>query len=132
MKNKPTTITLAVLALVFVFMLAPFALAQATSQPTEQLVRIQSEVATGDVIAFFEKSVVIEGVTYAQPWQSVSWNNSDKTVTVNGVTMTYAEVMQFVVAIANQEWAERKAAEAAQQPTARILPPKLTLAATAD
>lgn len=86
--------------------------------PSESLKRIQAEVASGDVTAFFEKGVTIDGTYYGQPWQSVSWNNSTKTVTVNGKTMTYAEVMQFVVAIANQEWAERKAAEQATPPPA--------------
>lgn len=71
------------------------------------LVRIQAEVATGDVTAFFEKSVTIEGVTYRQPWESVSWNASAKTVTVAGRTLTYAEVMQLVAAIAAQEKAAK-------------------------
>lgn len=71
------------------------------------LVRIQAEVSTGDVTAFFEKSVVVEGVTYKQPWESVSWNSSDKTVKVGTKTMTYAEVMQFVAAIAAQEKAAK-------------------------
>lgn len=92
------------------------AVAAFAQTPSESLKRIQAEVPTGDVTAFFEKGVTIDGTYYGQPWQSVSWNNSDKTVTVNGKTLTYAEVMQFVVAIANQEWADRKAAEAAQPP----------------
>lgn len=86
------------------------AFAQSTPTATESLVRIQSEVQTGDVTAFFEKSVTIESVVYKQPWESVAWNSSAKTVTVAGETKTYAEVMQFVVAIAQQERAEQLAA----------------------
>lgn len=92
--------------------------------PTETLMRIQAETTTGDVTAFFEKGVTIDGKYYGQPWQSVGWNNSTKTVTVGGVTMTYGQVMQFVVAIADQEWAEKKAAE---QPVAKIEAPNLFL-----
>lgn len=85
------------------------------STPTvsEALVRIQSEVSSGDVTAFFEKSVDVGGTIFTQPWESVSWNNPDKTVTVDGVTMTYHEVMKFVIAIAMQERAEQQAAIAA-------------------
>lgn len=75
--------------------------------PTEALVRIQSEVSTGDVTAFFEKSVEVNGTKFRQPWESVSWNASQKTVTVGERTLTYAEVMQLVVAIALQERAEQ-------------------------
>lgn len=80
--------------------------------PSEKLVRIQAETETGDVQAFFETSVVIGDKTFTQPWESVSWNSSDKTVTVNGETKTYAQVMQFVVAIAQQEREAQKAATA--------------------
>jgi hypothetical protein len=73
------------------------------------LVRIQAEVSTGDVTAFFEKSVTVEGVTYKQPWESVGWNASDKTVKVGEATMTYSQVMQFVAAIAAQEYAAKLA-----------------------
>jgi hypothetical protein len=86
----------------------PVAFAQApTPAPTEQLVRIQAETTTGDVTAFFERSVTIDGVKYPAPWQSVSWNNSTKTVTVGERTLTYSEVMQLVRAIALQERAEQ-------------------------
>ena len=96
MKKHIIMLLLAVLA----FAISAFAQAP---EPTEQLVRIQSEVSTGDVTAFFEKSVTVAGTTYRQPWESVSWNASDKTVTVNGTTLTYSQVMQLVVAIAMQE-----------------------------
>jgi opacity protein-like surface antigen len=95
------TIILAVVAF------ATAAFAQQTPQPTEQLVRIQSEVATGDVQAFFEKSVTVNGTVFRLPWESVSWNASEKTVTVNGVTLTYGQVMAFVVAIAQKERQEQ-------------------------
>lgn len=77
---------------------------------SEALVRIQSEVTSGAVTAYFEKSVVLDGVTYRQPWEAVSWNADATEVTVNGKTMSYGEVMQFVVAIANQERATQQAA----------------------
>lgn len=83
-----------------------------TPSVSEQLVRIQSEASSGDVTAFFEKSVTVEGTTFRQPWESVSWNASDKTVTVGDQTMTYSKVMQFVVTIAMQE----RAAAAAPAP----------------
>jgi len=60
----------------------------------------ESPVAT----AFFEKKTIIDGQTYVAPWTSVNWPlNSDKTVAVNGITLTYAEVSAFVAAIATQE-----------------------------
>lgn len=85
--------------------LLAFASVASAAEPVTStaLVRIQAEVSTGDVTAFFEKSVTFDGVTYKQPWESVSWNASDKTVKVGTKTMTYAEVMQFVAAIAVQE-----------------------------
>ena len=109
MKNK------LVISLVISALLAAFAVAQVAS---ESLMRIQSEVQSGAVTAFFEKSIVIDGVTYRQPWQSVSWNASDKQVSVGGKTMTYGEVMQFVLAIANQERSEQLASEAAAKASA--------------
>jgi hypothetical protein len=100
MKNK--------LLLSVVALLGLLSIAAVTPTVTESLVRIQAEVSTGDVTAFFEKSVVIDGVTYKQPWESVSWNSGDKSVKVGDKTMTYGEVMQFVAAIAMQERAENK------------------------
>lgn len=97
MKNKILILALGVVALLGV--------AATTVTPYENLIRIQSEVRSGDVQAFFESGVTVNGVNYpdAKGWQSVSWNSSTKTVTVGGETKTYAEVMQFVVAIAQQE-----------------------------
>jgi len=85
---------------------------------TEALVRIQSEIQSGAVTAFFEKSAAVDGVTYRQPWASVDWNAGDTLVAVNGQTMTYSQVMQFVVAIANQERAAQLAAQAASEAAA--------------
>jgi hypothetical protein len=70
---------------------------------SEQLVRIHAEVPTGDVTALFARTVTVAGVTYRPPLETVAWNASEKTVTVGQRTLTYAEVMQFVVAIALQE-----------------------------
>lgn len=89
-----------------ILFLALVGLAGAASAPTvtESLVRIQCDPASGQVQAFFEKTVTIDGQSFRQPWTSVSWaTGSDKTVTVDGKTYTYAEVMAAVVAIANQE-----------------------------
>ena len=106
MKNK-------LINLLLVGLLAFASVASAADPVTSTaLVRIQAEVSTGDVTAFFEKSVTFDGVTYKQPWESVSWNASEKTVKVGTKTMTYAEVMQFVAAIAAQEKAAKAAAEA--------------------
>jgi len=90
----------------FALFLAVVGLAAAASDPTvsESLVRIQCDPASGQVQAFFEKVVTVEGQSFRQPWTQVSWpTGSDKTVTVDGKTYTYAEVMAAVVAIANQE-----------------------------
>ncbi len=86
--------------------LAALGLAGAADAPvvTEALVRIQCDLASGQVQAFFEKTVTVDGQAYRQPWTSVSWaTGSEKTVTVDGKAYTYAEVMAAVVAIANQE-----------------------------
>lgn len=80
-----------------------------TPTVTEQLVRIQSEVTSGDVVAFFEKSVTIDGTKFKQPWESVKWNASEKQVSVGGMTLTYSQVMGLVIAIAMQERAEQAA-----------------------
>ncbi len=71
---------------------------------TEALVRIQTDPASGRAQAFFERTVTIDGVAYAQPWQEVSWDlGAEKTVTVGEQTYTYAEVFAAVQAIAQQE-----------------------------
>lgn len=102
MKNK-------LLLSLFVGLAALLSVAQTPPTATESLVRIQAETTTGNVTAFFEKSVTVDSVVYRQPWESVSWVSSTKEVTVNGQTKTYGEVMQYVVAIANQERAEQLA-----------------------
>ncbi len=54
--------------------------------------------------AFFEKKTIIDGQTYVAPWTQVTWPlRSDKTITIGELTLTYAEVSAFVVAIAEQE-----------------------------
>lgn len=111
MKKYTTMLILAVLA----FATAAFA-QPSEPVPTEQLMRIQAEVSTGDVTAFFEESVTVAGKKYPQPWVSVSWNASDETVTVNGQTMTYSQVMQLVVAIAMKEREAQKNPPPAPEP----------------
>lgn len=80
------------------------------------LARIQTDpnATPATATAFFGETTTINGTKYEAPWKSVSWALADetKTVTVNGVTMTYAQVSAFVVAIA---YAERTA-EAAPPP----------------
>ena len=79
------------------------------------LARIQTD-PTGEnptATAFFGSATTIDGVVYQAPWTSVNWPlNADTTVTVDGTTMTYAQVSAFVVAIAYQE----KAAQAQPAP----------------
>ena len=74
--------------------------------PTTYLARIQTD-PQGDnpmATAFFGSTTTINGVDYQAPWSSVAWPlNSTVTVSVSGVTMTYADVSAFVVAIAYQE-----------------------------
>lgn len=84
------------------------------------LARIQTD-PQGDApvaTAFFGSETTIDGVIYQAPWSSVAWPlNSDKTVTVDGTTLTYAQVSAFVTAIAYQEKADQ-AAPAADAPAA--------------
>ena len=62
--------------------------------------------------AYFEQKTVIDGQTYVAPWTQVTWPlRSEKTVTLDELTLTYAQVSAFVVAIAEQE-------KAATAPTA--------------
>ena len=75
------------------------------------LARIQTD-PTGDnptATAFFGSATTIDGVVYQAPWSSVNWPlDSQSTVTVDGITLTYAQVSALVTAIAYQE----KAAQA--------------------
>ena len=78
--------------------------AQTPPVATETLRRIQTDPAIGTVSAYFEKSVTVDGVTYAQPWQSVTWAlAADKTVTASGRTYSYSEIFSAVLAVAKQE-----------------------------
>lgn len=76
------------------------------STVTTTLQRIQTDPQGESPIAtaYFEQKTVIGEQTFVAPWTSVNWPlNSNKTVTVNGITLTYAQVSAFVVAIATQE-----------------------------
>jgi hypothetical protein len=54
--------------------------------------------------AFFEQKTTIDGQVFVAPWTQVTWPlRSDKTITIGELTLTYAEVSAFVVAIAEQE-----------------------------
>lgn len=92
--------------LLFACLLAGIAVAQTV---TEQLVRIQTDPASGRVQAFFEKTVTVEGVAYRQPWQEVSWtlaSNTPVQITLaNGSTAmtTRAAVFAAVQTIAAEE-----------------------------
>ena len=73
------------------------------------LARIQTD-PQGDApsaTAFFGETTTLNGKTFEAVWQSVSWplRGTDKSTTINGVTLTDAEVSAFVVAIAYREWA---------------------------
>jgi hypothetical protein len=75
---------------------------------TDTLMRIQCDPASGVATSFFEKKTTIDGQTFTQPWESVSWPiGSTKTVTYtyNGQSFTqpYAQVLAAVQAIAQQE-----------------------------
>jgi len=75
---------------------------------TTTLQRIQTDPQGEAPIAtaFFEKKTTIDGQVFVAPWTPVSWPlKSDKTVTVDGLTYTYAEVSAAVTAIARQEYA---------------------------
>jgi hypothetical protein len=94
------------------FLIAPLALlllAASTPVVTDTLTRIQCDPATATTAtAFFEKKTVIDGATFTQPWEPVTWSvASTRTVTYTyggqSFTSPYAQVMAAVVAIANQE-----------------------------
>lgn len=75
---------------------------------TDTFVRIQCDPAAGTATAFFELATVIDGKTYAQPWEAVSWPiGSSTTIKYSfggqGRSITYAEVLTAVQAIAQQE-----------------------------
>lgn len=78
---------------------------------TEQLVRIQTDPASGRVQAYFARTVEIGGtVSPLEGWREVSWSiGAEKSVTVAGKTYTYSEVFAAVQAIALQEKAEQSA-----------------------
>lgn len=69
------------------------------------LARIQTDPASGVASAFFEEKTTINGQTFVSPWTSVGWSLADesKSVTVDGIALTYAQVSAAVVAIAYAE-----------------------------
>ena len=83
-----------------------------TMNPTTYLARIQTD-PQGDnptATAFFGSTTTIDGIIYESPWTSVGWSlGSDKPITVDGTTLTYAQVSAFVTAIAYQEKASADA-----------------------
>jgi hypothetical protein len=81
---------------------------------TVQLARIQTDPnasASPIATAFFSKTTTIDGQTFEAPWTSVSWPLAEtgKSVIVDGITLTYAQVSQAVVAVA---YAEKALADA--------------------
>lgn len=91
------------------------------SNVTNTLQRIQVDPTTpsAPVYAFFEKKTIVDEQVFVAPWTSVIWPmDSKKTVTLDGKTMTYAEVSAFALAIAEQENAEQSAADAAAKASA--------------
>ena len=72
------------------------------------LARIQTDPASGVVTAFFVEKTTVGAQVFLAPWTSVGWSLTDasKSVEVDGITLTYAQVSQAVVAIA---YAERAA-----------------------
>ncbi len=104
-----------ILALLFLAV----SLCGAASAPTwvASLVTVQADPRTGIAEAFFARTMQVEGVgTVAHPqgWQRVSWSlGSTATTTIGDITLTDAQVFQFVAAIA-----ERRRAEADAPPPA--------------
>ena len=76
------------------------------------LARIQTDPQGPSPVAtaFFGSATTIDGVVYQAPWTNVQWSlGSDQTVTVDSLTLTYAQVSAFVTAIAYQEKAAQPA-----------------------
>lgn len=106
------TITIALLAGLATIASLLFAAEAPVTTTETYLARIQTDPNSGPApvaTAFFGRTTTIDGVKYEAPWTSVSWPlAAPKTVTVEGVTLTYAQVSAFVTAIA---YAEKAAAE---------------------
>lgn len=81
-----------------------------------KLARIQTDPPTGAATAFFTEKTTINGETFVSPsWKSVNWPlTSQETVTLDGLTLSYAEVSAFVVAIADRELAKQQSLDAGQ------------------
>jgi hypothetical protein len=79
------------------------------------LARIQTDPRGDNSVAeaFFGRETTIDNLTFQAPWTSVSWPlNSTKIITVDGTALSYAQVTEFLKAIAFQEKAEADAAAA--------------------
>lgn len=74
------------------------------SQVETSLARIQTDPASGVALAFFEQKTTVGDQVFLSPWTTVSWSLTDQanSVTVDGISLTYAQVSQAVVAIAYQ------------------------------
>jgi len=88
--------------------------------PTIQtsLVRIQCDPASGTATAFFEKQTTVDGTVFLGAWTPVSWllADTEQSVVVDGITLTYAQVSAAVTLIAYQAKAVLDAAAAALTP----------------
>ena len=87
---------------------------------TTFLARIQTDPRGDNCVAeaFFGRETTVDGLKFQAPWTSVSWPlNETKTVTVDGTTLTYAQVTECLKAIAFQAKAEKDAADAAATAT---------------
>jgi P pilus assembly chaperone PapD len=92
--------------------------AAATATVETKLARIQTDPNSGDdpvATAYFSQTTTVGDQKFEAPWTSVSWRlkDTEKTVTVGDLTLAYAQVSQFVTAIADKEHAAMLAAKAA-------------------
>lgn len=112
----------AIISLFFALFIAAASLLLSADAPVVSteiyLARIQTDPNAGaapTATAFFGRVTTIDGVRYEAPWVSYSWPLAEagKSVTVGGLTLSYAQVSQFVVAVAYQEKALAEAPPAA-------------------
>lgn len=99
--------------LALLFLAATLCAAASAPAWVATLVRIQADPASGNAQAYFSRTMEVAGVgTVVHPdgWQQVSWSlGGNTTTTIGNVTLTDAQVFQFVAAIA-----ERRRVESAQ------------------
>ena len=86
---------------------------------TESLMRIQTDPASGQVSAFFQKTIIMaDGTQFQQPWTQTSWalaSATEVTITLADGTVaqtTRANVFAAVQSIATQEHASQAAVTA--------------------